>query len=309
MSNAQAHVQRQAAGPTADPAGERPPREQGFLADRPFLLDDHSSRMRRAFGASVATHVVVPILLVFLMRFMPPPQPAPQLPDLTNYNIVWLPQAGPGGGGGGGGNRSPEPPRKVELPGRDKISVPVAKAVNLEAPKLKEEPKPDPTPLMQLPALAMASGTDTLPGVMTGLPSAASLSQGSGSGGGGGTGEGTGIGPGRGSGLGPGEGGGTGGGVYRPGNGVELPRILREVKPQYTADAMRAKVQGVVELEAVVLPDGSVGNVRVTHSLDPVFGLDEEAIKAVKQWRFLPGTRLGQPVAVLVGIELTFTLR
>ena len=309
MSDAQAHVQRHAAGPMADPAGERPPREHGFLADRPFLLEDRSSRMRRAFGASVATHVAVPILLVFLMRLMPPPKPAPQLPDLTHYNIVWLPQEGPGGGGGGGGNRSPEPPRKVELPGKDKISVPVAKVVNLEQPRLKDEPKPDPPPLMQLPALAMASGTSTLPGVMTGLPSASSLSQGSGSGGGAGTGQGTGIGPGKGSGLGPGEGGGTGGGVYRPGNGVELPRILREVKPQYTADAMRAKVQGVVELEAVVLPDGSVGDVRVTHSLDPVFGLDEEAIKAVKQWRFAPGTRLGQPVAVLVGIELTFTLR
>jgi protein TonB len=303
MSNAQAHVERHAAGPTADPAGEQPPREPGFLSDHPFLVVDRSSRMRRAFGVSVATHVLVPFLLVFLMRFMPPPQPAPQLPDLTNYNIVWLPQAGPGGGGGGGGNKSLEPPRKVELPGKDKISVPVQKAVNLEAPKPKDEPKPDPVPLMQLPALAMASGTTTLPGVMTGLPSDSSLSQGSGSG------EGTGIGPGKGSGLGPGEGGGTGGGVYRPGNGVELPRILREVKPQYTADAMRAKVQGVVELEAVVLPDGSVGDVRVTHSLDPVFGLDEEAIKAVKQWRFAPGTRLGQPVAVLVGIELTFTLR
>jgi protein TonB len=87
------------------------------------------------------------------------------------------------------------------------------------------------------------------------------------------------------------------------------PRILREVKPQYTADAMRAKVQGVVELEAVVLPDGSVGDVRVVRSLDPVFGLDQEAIRAVRQWRFVPGTRLGQPVAVLVGVELTFTLR
>lgn len=309
MSDAQAQVQRHADGPVMEPTGERPPLEERFLSGRPFLADDRTPRMTRAFGVSLATHVVVPVLVVFLMRFVPAPKPAPQLPDLTHYNIVWLPEEGPGGGGGGGGNQMKEPPRKVELPGRDKISVPVEKAVNLEPPKLKEEPKPDPAPLMNLPALAMASGTNTLPGVLTGLPPDASLSQGSGTGGGAGAGRGTGIGPGRGSGLGPGEGGGTGGGVYRPGNGVELPRILREVKPQYTADAMRAKVQGVVELEAVVLPDGSVGDVRVTHSLDPVFGLDDEAIKAVKQWRFAPGTRLGQPVAVLVGIELTFTLR
>ena len=72
---------------------------------------------------------------------------------------------------------------------------------------------------------------------------------------------------------------------------------------------MRAKVQGTVLLECVVLPDGSVGNVQVSKSLDPNFGLDQEAIKAAKQWRFRPGTRQGQPVAVLVTIELTFTLR
>jgi TonB family protein len=124
-----------------------------------------------------------------------------------------------------------------------------------------------------------------------------------------GSGTGTGAGSGQGSGLGQGTGGGTGGGVYRPGSGVINPRILREVKPQYTADAMRAKVQGTVLLECVVLPDGTVGRVDVVKSLDPTFGLDQEAVKAAKQWRFQPGTRLGEPVAVLVTIELTFTLR
>ena len=72
---------------------------------------------------------------------------------------------------------------------------------------------------------------------------------------------------------------------------------------------MRAKVQGLVRLEGVVLPDGTVGDVRVLRSLDSVFGLDEEAIKAAKQFRFVPGTRFGQPVAVLVSFEIEFTLR
>jgi TonB family protein len=98
-------------------------------------------------------------------------------------------------------------------------------------------------------------------------------------------------------------------GIYRPGSGVINPRILREVKPQYTADAMRAKVQGTVLLECVVLPDGTVGRVDVVKSLDSTFGLDQEAVKAAKQWRFQPGTRFGEPVAVLVTLELTFTLR
>jgi TonB family protein len=72
---------------------------------------------------------------------------------------------------------------------------------------------------------------------------------------------------------------------------------------------MRAKVQGVVHLEGVVLPDGTVGDVRVTRSLDRVFGLDEEAIKAARRFRFAPGTRFGEPVAVLVSFEIEFTLR
>jgi TonB family protein len=72
---------------------------------------------------------------------------------------------------------------------------------------------------------------------------------------------------------------------------------------------MRAKVQGIVLLECIVQPDGSVSDARVLRSLDPVFGLDQEAIKAAKQWRFMPGTRLGEPVPVIISIELTFTLR
>ena len=122
-------------------------------------------------------------------------------------------------------------------------------------------------------------------------------------------GHGQGIGPGQGSGLGPGFGGGTGGGAYRPGSGVTLPTVLREVKPAYTADAMRAKVQGSVWLECIVMPDGSVGEVKVTRSLDPIFGLDQEAIKAAKKWRFRPGMRQGEPVPVIITIELTFTLQ
>jgi TonB family protein len=88
-----------------------------------------------------------------------------------------------------------------------------------------------------------------------------------------------------------------------------VPTLLKKVDPQYTADAMRAKVQGLVVLECVVLADGTVGRVEVIRSLDSTFGLDQEAIKAAKQWRFRPGTRFGEPVAVLVTIELTFTLR
>jgi protein TonB len=84
---------------------------------------------------------------------------------------------------------------------------------------------------------------------------------------------------------------------------------VKEVKPDYTIEAMRAKVQGVALLECVVLPDGTVDDVKIVKSVDPVHGLDEQAIKAARQWHFLPGRRFGEPVPVLVTIELTFTLR
>jgi protein TonB len=97
--------------------------------------------------------------------------------------------------------------------------------------------------------------------------------------------------------------------VYKPGTGVELPRVTKMVRPKYTAEALARRIQGVVWVDAVVLPNGKVGNVSVTKSLDRVYGLDQEAVNAAKKWRFVPGKRFGTPVAVLVTIELTFTLK
>jgi TonB family protein len=94
----------------------------------------------------------------------------------------------------------------------------------------------------------------------------------------------------------------------REGNGVSSPRLLYEVKPDYTSEARRARIQGVVTMEAVVLPDGSVGDVRIVRSLDTEFGLDKEAVNTVKKWRFEPGMREGKPVPVLVTVEMSFTL-
>jgi TonB family protein len=276
----------------------------------PFLFEQQERRMPRALAVSAVSHAAIVILAVLAVRYVPATEPTQEyIQQRVNQDIVWIAQEGPGGGGGGGGNRMPLPARKAELPGRDKISVPVSKPLKF-TPRPEDQPKDDPKPdqRLEIPAMALGAGVQTLPGVIDGgAPN--TLSQGPGTGGGSGTGTGSGIGEGTGSGLGPGWGGGTGGGPYRPGSGIELPRVLREVKPQYTADAMRAKVQGTVIVECIVLPDGTVGDVHVVRSLDPVFGLDQEAIKAAKQWRFVPGTKQGQPVPVLVTIELTFTLR
>jgi periplasmic protein TonB len=283
--------------------------DPSHAADVPFLFEQQQKRLGPAFLASLGSHIAVVIVAYLLVRFGGHPvQVAPVFPVFNRDSIIWLSEPGPGGGGGGGGNQMKEPPRKAELPGKDKITVPVAKPPSFEPPKQAKN-EPNPVEQLVIPAAPLAAATDSLPGAIEAPPGPPTLSQGSGTGGGAGTGRGTGVGPGDGAGLGPGSGGGTGGGVYRPGSGVTLPRVLREVKPQYTSDAMRAKVQGTVLLQCVVKPDGSVGDIQVVRSLDSAFGLDLEAIKAARQWRFAPGTRLGEPVPVLVTIELTFTLR
>jgi TonB family protein len=212
-----------------------------------------------------------------------------RLPD-----IVWLPSPGPGGGGGGG-NQQPDPPRPAEVRERPRPQVSVPPPEPTPIPRVEDTPPET----LNIPAQLQASAENFAIGAPAPNPPTDST----------GSGRGTGAGSGRGSGLGPGSGGGTGGGVFRPGSGIENPRLVREVKPQYTAEAMRAKVQGSVVLECVVLADGGVGQCDVVKSLDSAFGLDQEAIKAARQWRFQPGTRFGQPVAVLVTIQLDFTLR
>jgi TonB family protein len=281
--------------------------EGAHPAEVRFSFEREPKRMGGALLASMATHVAMFGIIFLAIKYSPAGEALGLMPYQPS-GIVWLSQEGPGGGGGGGGNEMKEPPRVAELPGKDERTVPVEKAPKLEPPK-EEVKEPDPVERVTIPAQTMASAAESLKGMLEPVPGPPTMSQGSGTAGGAGTGSGAGIGPGSGSGLGPGSGGGTGGGVYRPGNGVTLPRVLREIKPQYTSDAMRAKVQGTVLLECVVRPDGSVGEVEVIRSLDPRFGLDQEAIKAARQWRFSPGMRLGEPVSVLVTIELTFTLR
>jgi TonB family protein len=97
--------------------------------------------------------------------------------------------------------------------------------------------------------------------------------------------------------------------VYKPGSGITVPQVVREVMPTYTPAAMRAKIQGSVWMRVVVLASGNVGDVEISRSLDTEHGLDQQAINAMRQWTFVPGKRDGKPVAVEVTVEMTFTLR
>jgi protein TonB len=296
------------------PPAERPARENTIRADDAphspsglFLFEQHKQRFTGALGVSVAAHALAVLIIFLVVMYVPTqvavPQQAEHLPD----NIIWLDQRGPGGGGGGGGNQMKEPPRKAELPGKEKLTVPVMKTPVMTPPK--QEKPPDPVQQLNIPVKTESAGAVPLPGTLVTNQANLTLSQGTGQGGGAGTGTGQGIGEGTGSGLGAGIGGGTGGGFYQPGNGVLSPEVVYEKKPNYTPDAMRGRIQGTAWVAAVVLADGTVGEAHIVRSLDSVFGLDEEAIKAVKQWRFRPGTRFSKPVPVQVVIEVSFTMR
>lgn len=96
--------------------------------------------------------------------------------------------------------------------------------------------------------------------------------------------------------------------VYRVGeDGTTAPSIISRVDPGYTQEAKDAKIQGKIVLTMVVTAQGRADDIKVTQSLDP--GLDVNAIGAVSQWRFKPGTKDGQPVDVAVTIEVHFRLQ
>jgi protein TonB len=107
--------------------------------------------------------------------------------------------------------------------------------------------------------------------------------------------------------MGPGSGGGTGGGAYQLGGSVTAPRTIYEVAPTYSAEALGEGIQGSVVIELVVTRAGNVDRLRVVRSLDA--GLDEEAVKAVRQWRFEPGRLAGIPVDVVVTVIVEFAIR
>jgi len=91
--------------------------------------------------------------------------------------------------------------------------------------------------------------------------------------------------------------------------GVTMPTVVHGVGPHYTAEAMQRKIKGTVLLAAVVLPSGRVGDVVVAVSLDKEYGLDDEAVRALKDWRFEPGTKEGRPAPVIVSVAMSLSLR
>jgi protein TonB len=97
--------------------------------------------------------------------------------------------------------------------------------------------------------------------------------------------------------------------IAGPGPGIVMPRVLKTVSPAYTSAGMAARIEGTVVLRAIVEADGTVADVSVVRSLDAASGLDDQAVAAVRQWRFRPGTKDGKVVATSVQIETNFNMR
>lgn len=260
-----------------------------------------------AFAASLAWHGLVAALAVIALRQFESGagNGAPTIVP-ASAGIVWLQQAGRGGGGGGGGNRMTDPPRRAEAPGRDALTVRVARALSLQPERAAT---PDPLEGLDIPAQRLASGLDSLPGAAQAAPGPPTASLGPGREGGAGDGTRGGEGPGDGRGLGDGSERNTGGRVYGLGDGVDPPVALYRGTPVYTPEAMRARIEGTVVVACVVQPSGVCTDIKVTRSLDAAFGLDREAVKAAARWRFRPGTKAGRAVPILVTIEIGFSIR
>jgi TonB family protein len=217
--------------------------------------------------------------------------------DLLRYEVT-LPQRADSGGGGGMQAKTAASIGILPTRALKQFLAPMVKFENSN-PILTVEPTIIANPEIAVPQLNLAQFGD--PHGVVGPPSA-----GPGKHGGIGDGDGTGVGPG----AGPGAGLGRDGGIASAQTGFQgsatEPVLLWKSEPEYTDEARKAKIQGVVIVRAEIDARGQVQNISVAQGLG--LGLDERAIAAVQKWRFRAGTRNGRPVSTSALIHLTFRL-
>jgi TonB family protein len=78
--------------------------------------------------------------------------------------------------------------------------------------------------------------------------------------------------------------------------GVSRPQLIQKIEPMWTEEARQAGISGMVLVSLTVDPEGMPQDLVVTRKLGS--GLDEMALEAVRQWRFRPGLKDGEGVAV-----------
>lgn len=242
------------------------------------------------FLLSVVTHTIVVLLVLWLFHVTI--QPAIMKPSTTTsvelapYVPLHVGKNGPSGGGGGDASKLKASAGAPPKAAKQQFTPPVV--VQTQKSKLMMQP----TVVAELKYTPTAQVGDPLSKLMTSSN---------------GTGVSGGIGSGDGGGVGSGHGGpGVGPGLFHVGNGVSAPTPIYTPQPEFSEEARKAKYQGVVVLSGIIGVDGRVHNPRVVRSLG--MGLDEKALAAVKLWKFDPGKKDGRPVAVEMGLEISFNL-
>jgi periplasmic protein TonB len=244
-------------------------------------------------GVAIALIVILPLLLSGTIS---PPVTKASSPELATditvspYKNILKPAAKKAGGGGGAADNAPSTHGKAPKFSWTQISRPM---VNPPKSDITVTPTILGNPDIKLPDNNANNWGDPLSSRNTGSM---------------GNGHGNGIGSGNGNGMGPGQGYGIGGGTPNAGTGgYGTPQCLYCPRADYSDEAMKVKVQGVVELIAVITPDGKVTDVHVAKGLG--LGLDEKAIEAVRTWRLKPALGPdGRPASVRQIIEVTFQL-
>ena len=94
--------------------------------------------------------------------------------------------------------------------------------------------------------------------------------------------------------------------VSKSGPRVTPPRVVEAPDPHYTHIAKGSHYQGTTILQAEVKPEGRAENIQIVKALG--LGLDDEAVRAVQQWKFEPARKNGDPVRVVINIEVNFRL-
>jgi TonB family protein len=242
------------------------------------------------FLLSVVTHTIVVLLVLWLFHVTIQPAIVRSTPtnavELAPYVPVHVGKNGPSGGGGGDASKLKASAGTPPQAAKQQFTPPVV--VQTQKSKLMMQP----TVVADLKYTPTTQVGDPLSKLM--IPSN-------------GTGVSGGIGSGDGGGVGSGHGGpGVGPGLFHVGNGVSAPVAIYTPPPEFSEEARKAKYQGVVVLSAIVGVDGRVHDARVVRSLG--MGLDQRALEVVKLWKFDPGKKDGRPVAVEMGLEISFNL-
>src|SRR5580704_8470356 len=268
-----------------------------------------NTQFTRVQALSLAFHVVVIVLIIIPLwpELMGPGTTQAKTMVVTSVDLTspYLPKLPPGakkaGGGGGGGAHELQPASRGKLPKFSLTQIVPPKVKPPDDPKFAATPTVLGMPDMKLASPNMSNWGDPMSKVTND-------SNGPGSGNGIGSGNGTGIGSGSGGGVGPGSGGGSGGGVFNAGTGgYGSPACVYCPQAQFSDEAVKAKYQGTVYLTAIVGPDGRATDIHVAKGVG--LGLDENAIAAVRTWRFKPALGPnGKPAAVRTTIEVTFHL-